>query len=105
MFHEAIIKFRINGQESKKDAQRLAEQVIKEIQDYENSAIVFIEKPELITIEEKGINCNNCKYCYREEIIIGDRGNGVETRIKSVCEHNNEEIIPIMVDFCEYYEE
>lgn len=103
MFHEATIKFKINHQKNKKDAEKIVQNIINDIKEYEKSAIVFIEKPELINIEEKGINCLECKYCYHEEVIIGDRGNGVETMIKSLCKYTNKEITPIMIDFCKHY--
>ena len=104
MFHEATIKFKINHQKNKKDAEKLIRNtIIKDIKEYEKSAIVFIEKPELINIEEAGISCHTCKHYYAEEVCIGDRGNGVEFITKYICEHTNEEINPIMIDFCDYY--
>jgi len=103
MFHEVTITFKVNYQKNTEDAKRVAQRIIEEIKEHEKSAIVFVEKPELINVEEVGIDCFTCKYCYGEEVCIGDRGEGIEYMVKHLCEHSGEEITPILIDFCNYY--
>lgn len=103
MFHEVTVKFKVNWQKNKEDAEIVAQRVIEYIKDHENAGIVFIEKPELVNVEEVGIDCSTCKYCYGEEVCIGDRGEGIEWHVKHLCEHTGEEISPLLIDFCDYY--
>ena len=105
MYYEATIKFKINVC-YEECAQNIAQGVINSIKEYEKSAIIFVEKPELVNIEEIGINCHDCRYHEAEEQIIGDRGFGVETITKYYCSKTNEVIRnPMNINFCEDYED
>lgn len=103
MFHEVTIRFQVNYQKNKNDAGDVAQGILDYIKEYEESAIVFIEKPVLLDIEEIGIDCSSCRYCNSEEVCIGDRGNGIEYMVKHLCEFTGEEITPALIDFCYNY--
>lgn len=103
MYHEATIKFKIKHHRNKTEAKEMAEIILDEIKEYEESAISFIEKPELLEIKEIGIACDNCKYYTVEEVCIGDRGFGIEFMNKHYCEFKSEWINPFGIDFCDFY--
>lgn len=105
MYCEATIKVKINccNQDS---AKPIVDGVINYLKEFEDSAIVFVEKPVLLSIDEGGIDCCSCKYYSAEEQILGDWGFGVETMIKHFCDKKGAEIIhPLDVDFCDDYED
>lgn len=105
LYCEATIKVKINYC-NEKSAELIVESVLNHLKEFEDSAIVFVEKPELINIEEVGIDCHYCKHHYAEEQIIGDRGFGIETMIKHFCHKKGDEIIrPLDIDFCDDYED
>ncbi|MCR5027025.1 MAG: hypothetical protein K6A34_06260 [Methanobrevibacter sp.] len=103
MFHEAIIKFRINYQKNKKDAEKMANRFVEFIKEYEECAIVFFENPELVEIKECGVDCNSCEYCSSEEVCIGDRGDGPEWVVKHWCRKEEKEVHPMWIHFCDDY--
>lgn len=105
MYCEATFKVKINYC-NKDSAENIVDGVISHLKEFEDSAIVFVENPELVTIEEVGIDCFDCRYHEAEEQILGDRGFGVETITKYWCSKRCEGIHhPLNIDFCEDYED
>lgn len=105
MYCEATIKVKINYC-NKDSAENIVDGVINHLKQFEESAIVFVENPELVDITEVGIVCSDCRYHEAEEQIIGDRGFGVETITKNWCSKRNVEIQhPLNINFCEDYED
>lgn len=103
MYCEATFKVKINYC-NKDSAENIVDGVISHLKEFEDSAIVFVENPELVTIEEVGIDCFDCRYHEAEEQILGDRGFGIETKIHHLCSKNDDDIRPEDIHFCEDYQ-